>query len=329
MSSTDTSMGIRATVPGGPEVLEWVALETGVPGPGEVLIAHRTIGVNFVDTYFRSGLYPWTSSPLIPGGEAAGVIEAVGAGVEDLKIGDRVVYTLPQGAYRQRRVVPAARLVKLPDSVTFEVAASLMLKGLTAQFLVTSCFPVKAGDTVLVHAAAGGVGLLLGQWLKALGARAIGTAGSAAKAGSARAAGYAHVIDYRSEDFVARVAEIAGPKGCDVVFDSVGKDTWRGSLQCLKRRGMFVSFGQSSGPITDFKLADLAGAGSLFACRPTLFDYIVSREDLQRRAADLFTRLAAGEIHSTIGLRLPLKDAAEAHRALEGRRTSGATILLP
>ena len=292
-------------------------------------IAQRAIGVNFIDTYFRSGLYPWPSTPLIPGAEAAGVVEQVGEAVTDLKPGDRVAYTLPLGAYRTRRVVPAERMVKLPDAIDFDVAASVMLKGLTAQFLLTACYPVKAGEIVLVHAAAGGVGLLLGQWLNALGAISIGTAGSPEKAAIAKANGYGHVIDYRSEDFVARVKEITAGRGCDVVYDSVGKDTWRGSLKCLRLRGMFVHFGQSSGMIADFKFSDLASGGSLFATRPMLFDYIKSREDLTSRAADLFGRIARGEIKAHVGQRVPLRDAAVAHRELESRRTIGATVLMP
>jgi NADPH2:quinone reductase len=321
-------MGVEVRTAGGPEALQWTALDTGSPGRGEVRIAQRAIGVNFIDTYFRSGLYPWPSTPLIPGAEAAGVVAAVGEAVTELRVGDRVAYTLPLGAYRTQRIVPAERLVKLPDAIGFDVAASVMLKGLTAQFLVTSCYPVKAGETVLVHAAAGGVGLLLGQWLKALGATTIGTAGSPEKVAIAKANGYSHVIDYRAEDFVARVKEITGSKGCDVVYDSVGKDTWRGSLKCLRMRGMLVHFGQSSGMIPDFKFSDLA-AGSLFATRPMLFDYIKSREDLSARAADLFARLSRGEIKAHVGQRVALRDAAEAHRELASRRTIGATILLP
>jgi NADPH2:quinone reductase len=322
-------MGVVVQAPGGPETMQWSALSTGSPGSGEVRLVQRAIGVNFIDTYFRSGLYPWPSSPLIPGAEAAGVVADVGAGVTEFKAGDRVAYTLPLGAYRTQRVVPAERLVKLPEAIAFDVAASVMLKGLTAQFLVTACYPVKAGDTVLVHAAAGGVGLLLGQWLKALGARSIGTAGSPEKVAMALANGYDHVIDYRAEDFAARVKEITGPAGCDVVYDSVGKDTWRGSLKCLRPLGMFVHFGQSSGMIADFKFSDLASGGSLFATRPMLFDYIKSRADLTSRAADLFSRLASGEIKAHVGQRVALQDAAAAHRDLESRRTVGATVLLP
>ena len=325
----EIDMGVVVRAPGGPEALEWSALETAAPGPGEVRILQRAIGVNFIDTYFRNGHYPWPSTPLIPGAEAAGVVAQVGTGVADFKVGDRVAYTLPVGAYRTQRVVAAERLVKLPDAIAFDVAASAMLKGLTAQFLLTSCYPVKAGDTVLVHAAAGGVGLLLGQWLKSLGATAIGTAGSPDKAAIAKANGYTHVIDYRAEDFVARVKEITGSRGCDVVYDSVGKDTWRGSLKSLRPRGMFVHFGQSSGMIADFKFSDLASGGSLYATRPTLFDYIKSREDLASRAADLFARLASGKIKAHVGQRVPLRDAADAHRDLESRRTIGSTVLLP
>jgi NADPH:quinone reductase len=329
MAEQATDMAVVVRIAGGPETLEWSTVATARPGRDEVLVAQRAIGVNFIDTYFRSGLYPWPSTPLIPGAEAAGVIEEVGEAVTNLKAGDRVAYTMPLGAYRTRRVVPAERLVKLPDSIAFDVAASVMLKGLTAQFLLTSCYPVKSGDTVLVHAAAGGVGLLLGQWLKALGARSIGTAGSAEKAATAKANGYTHVIDYRSEDFVARVKEITGSAGCDVVYDSVGKDTWRGSLKCLRTRGSFVHFGQSSGMIADFKFSDLASGGSLFATRPMLFDYIKSREDLESRAADLFARLASGAVKSHIGQRCALREAATAHRDLESRRTTGATVLMP
>jgi NADPH:quinone reductase len=293
-----------------------------------VRIEQHAIGVNFIDTYYRKGAYPWPTTPLIPGGEAAGVIDAVGEGAH-FKVGDRVAYTLPIGAYRTRRVVPADRLVKLPDAIAFDVAASMMLKGLTTQFLLNSCYTVKAGDVVLVHAAAGGVGLLMGQWLKSLGATSIGTVGSAAKIDIAKASGYSHVIDYRAEDFAARVKDITAGKGCDVVYDSVANDTWRGSLKCLRARGLFVCFGQSSGPIIDFKFSDLVAGGSLYATRPTLFDYIKTGEELQSRAADLFAKVASGAVQAHIGQRLSLRDAAQAHRDLESRRTTGSTVLLP
>ncbi len=327
--TNSSDFGIMVRAAGGPEALEWSELTTGAPARGEVRIAQRAVGVNFIDTYYRKGHYPWPMTPLIPGGEAAGVVEEVGEGVEDFKPGDRVAYTLPIGAYRTRRVVPAERLVKLPDGVDFEVAASMMLKGLTTQFLLNTCYAVKAGDIVLVHAAAGGVGLLMGQWLKSIGATAIGTVGSPEKAATAKAHGYSHVIDYRAEDFPARVKEITGGKGCDVVYDSVAQDTWRGSLKCLHVRGLFVCFGQSSGPISDFKFSDLAAGGSLYATRPTLFDYIKTRADLTARAADLFAKVASGVVKPLIGQRMPLRDAAQAHRDLEARKTTGSTILLP
>jgi NADPH2:quinone reductase len=324
----NAEFGIVARSPGGPEVLEWTALEPAAPGPGEVRVAQRAVGVNFIDTYYRQGAYPWPTNPLIPGGEAAGIVEAVGPGAA-FKAGDHVAYVLPTGAYRTHRVVAADRLVKLPDGVPFEVAASLMLKGMTAQYLLKSTFPVQPGNTVLVHAAAGGVGLVLGQWLKALGITCIGTAGSPEKCALAATYGYTHVIDYRAEDFTARVKQLTGGKGCDVVYDSVGHDTWRGSLKCLKPRGMFVCFGQSSGAIADFKFSDLVSNGSLYATRPSLFDYIKSREDLESRAADLFAEVAAGHVKAHIGLRVALRDAAQAHRDLEARHTQGATVLLP
>jgi NADPH2:quinone reductase len=328
MTKPTGDFGIIVRAPGGPEALEWSELPAQDLGQGEVRIVQQAIGVNFIDTYFRKGAYPWPTTPLIPGGEAAGVVEAVGEGVA-FKVGDRVAYTLPIGAYRTRRVVPADRLVKLPDAVSFEVAASMMLKGLTTQFLLTSCYAVKAGDTVLVHAAAGGVGLLMGQWLKSLGAVAIGTVGSAGKIAVAKGSGYTHVIDYRAEDFPARVHELTAGKGCDVVYDSVANDTWRGSLKCLRRRGLFVCFGQSSGPITDFKFADLHNGGSLYATRPTLFDYIKTGDELQSRAADLFAKVASGAVTAHIGQRFSLRDAAQAHRGIEARTTTGSTILVP
>ena len=328
MTKETADFGIIVQTAGGPEALEWSELETAAPGAGEVRIVQHAVGVNFIDTYYRKGHYPWPMTPLIPGGEAAGVVDAVGEGAA-FKVGDRVAYTLPIGAYRTRRVVPADRLVKLPDGIAYDVAASMMLKGMTTQFLLTSCYAVKAGDIVLVHAAAGGVGSLMGQWLKSLGATAIGTVGGADKIAVAKAGGYAHVIDYRTEDFAERVKDITGGKGCDVVYDSVANDTWRGSLKCLRRRGLFVCFGQSSGPIVDFKFTDLMAGGSLYATRPTLFDYIKTPEELQARAADLFAKVVSGVVKAHIGQRLSLRDAAQAHRDLEARRTTGSTVLLP
>jgi NADPH:quinone reductase len=328
VAQSAADFGIVVRQAGGPEMLEWSELQTAPPARGEVRIVQRAIGVNFIDTYFRKGAYPWPTTPLIPGGEAAGIVEEVGEGAQ-FKVGDRVAYTLPVGAYRTRRVLPAERLVRLPDGIEFDVAASMLLKGLTAQFLLNSCYVVKARDIVLVHAAAGGVGLLMGQWLNSIGATSIGTVGSAQKVAVAAAVGYSHVINYRDEDFAERVKEITGGQGCDVVYDSVAHDTWRGSLKCLRPRGLFVCFGQSSGPITDFKLSDLAAGGSLYATRPTLFDYIKTGAELQTRAADLFAKVAAGSVTAHIGQRLALRDAAQAHRDLESRRTTGSTVLLP
>lgn len=314
--------------PGGPEAMVWSEVETPVPGEGEVLLRHTAIGVNFLDTYFRSGLYPWPVTPMIPGGEAAGVVEALGPGVTGLRPGDRVAYVGRFGAYRERRAMPARELVRLPDAISDQLAAGVMLKGLTAQYLVTSTYAVKPGDRVLVHAAAGGVGLLLGQWLKAIGATTIGTAGSAGKLELARRHGYDHVINYREQDFVAEVKAITGGHGCAVVYDSVGQDTWRGSLRCLQRFGMFANFGQSSGMIRDFALSDLA-AGSLCACRPVLFDYVAERGDLERRSAELFAMLESGKVKADMFTTRPLREASAAHADLEGRRTTGATVLIP
>ncbi|WP_096787681.1 quinone oxidoreductase [Rhodobacter sp. CZR27] len=323
-----TDFAIIASRLGGPEVLEWAERPAGRPRPGEVLLRQTAVGLNFIDAYFRSGLYPWPGAELVPGGEAAGVVEELGEGVAALSVGDRVAYTMPNGACRTRRVVPADRLVKLPDEVSDEVAASVMLKGLTAQYLIHSSFRVEAGHTVLVHAAAGGVGQLLGQWLKAKGATTIGTAGGPEKVALARGNGYDHVIDYEAEDFAEAVRVLTDGRGCDVVYDSVGRTTWRGSLKSLRQRGSFICFGQSAGPLDDFRFSDLA-AGSFTANRPSLFHYIAAREELEARAADLFAMIGSGKLVPQIGQRFALKDAAEAHRALEGRRTTGATVLLP
>jgi NADPH:quinone reductase len=320
--------GLVVTSPGGPETMAWADLPTPEPGPGEVLLAHTAVGVNFLDVYFRSGLYPWPDGPMIPGAEASGVVEAVGKDVTDLKPGDRVAYVLPHGAYRETRAVPAERLVPLPAGIDPVSIAGAMLKGLTAQYLVTSSYPVQPGDTVLVHAAAGGVGLILGQWLHSLGAHAIGTAGGPEKVALAKQHGYEHVIDYRSEDFVAEVGRLTKGAGCAAVYDSVGADTWRGSLKCLRRRGMFVNFGQSSGMISDFSLADLAAGGSLSANRPVLFDYVATRDDLLERSRDLFSRILDGTIKLDVAATRPLREAAAAHADLEARRTVGSTILL-
>lgn len=321
--------GMLVRQAGGPEAMEWVDLPISAPGDGEVLLRQTAVGVNFLDVYFRSGLYAWPDDSIIPGAEAAGVIEAVGPGVTDLRVGDRVAYVMAHGAYRQRRVVAADRLIALPEGITEQAIAGALLKGLTAQYLVTASYVVKPGDIVLVHAAAGGVGLLLGQWLAALGAQAIGTAGTPDKCALALRHGYAHVINYATQDFAAEVATITNGRGVAAVYDSVGQDTWRGSLKCLARRGMFVNFGQSSGMITGLTMQDLASGGSLSANRPVLFDYIVSRAELVARAGDLFARIQSGSLRLDTATTRPLHEAAEAHRALEGRQTSGSTVLLP
>jgi NADPH2:quinone reductase len=321
---------IVAATKGGAEVLERREIATPVPGPGQALVRHTAVGLNFIDVYHRSGLYPWpVERDLVVGSEGAGVVEAVGPDVKGVAPGDRVGYTLPLGAYASARVIAADRLVKLPDAIPDDVAATIMLKGLTAQYLIHSTFRVEPGMAVLVHAAAGGVGLLLGQWLSAKGALAIGTAGGPEKAELARAHGYAHVIDYHAGDFAPAVRELTDGKGVHVVYDSVGRDTWRGSLAALRTRGMFVCFGQSSGPVEGFGLGDLAAGGSLSACRPSLFHYIATRSELQARSDDLFDVVARGVVRAEVRGRFGLSDAAAAHAALEGRRTTGASVLIP
>ncbi|QDZ02394.1 quinone oxidoreductase [Nitratireductor mangrovi] len=315
---------------GGPEVLRYEEVDVGSPGKGQALVRNSAIGLNFLDVYFRTGLYPAPSGlPFTPGNEGAGEVLAVGEGVTHVRPGDRVAYVGPLGAYAEKRVMPADRLVKTPDAVADEQAAGMMLKGMTAEYLLCRTFKVKAGDTILYHAAAGGVGLILGQWAKHLGATVIGTAGSAEKAELAKSHGFDHVINYRSEDFVERVREITNGRMCDVVYDSVGKDTFPASLDCLRPLGMFVSFGQSSGPIPPFNLAILSQKGSLFATRPTLFTYVAKREDLESTAGNLFDVVSSGAVKIEVNQRYSLKDAARAHADLEGRRTTGATILLP
>lgn len=321
---------IRIHENGGPEVMRYEEVEPGRPGKGEALIRHTAIGLNFLDTYYRSGLYPAPAGlPLTPGNEAAGVVLEAGEGVGWLKPGDRVAYVGPLGAYSQERVIPADRLVKLPDGIADEDAAAMMLKGMTVEYLLRRTYKVKPGDTVLYHAAAGGVGLIFGQWAAKLGVRLIGTAGSAEKVELARAHGYEHVINYAEQDFVEAVKDITGGKKCDVVYDSVGKDTFPGSLDCLKMRGMFVSFGQSSGPIPPFNMAILSQKGSLYATRPTLFNYIAAREDLEDSAAALFEMVTSGAVRIRVNQRYALADAAKAHADLEGRRTTGTTVLIP
>ncbi|WP_137934818.1 quinone oxidoreductase family protein [Mesorhizobium comanense] len=324
------SKAIRIRANGGPEVLTYEDSDPGQPGSGQILIRHTAIGLNFIDVYYRSGLYPAPGGfPLIPGSEAAGVVLEVGQDVGWLKQGDRVAYAATTGAYAQERVIDASRVVKIPDGISDEQAAAMMLKGMTAEYLLRRTFKVKAGDTILFHAAAGGVGLILGQWAKHLGATVIGTASSTDKIELAKAHGFDHVINYKEQDFVAGVAAITGGRKCDVVYDSVGNDTFPASLDCLKPLGMFVSFGQSSGPIPPFSMSLLAQKGSLFATRPTLFVYNAKREDLDASAAALFDVVLSGAVEIKINQRYALKDAGKAHSNLEGRRTTGTTVLVP
>ena len=325
-----TDYVMEAAAPGGPEQFRRRDIAPPEPRAGQVRLRQTAVGLNFIDVYHRSGLYKWPSDkPLTAGSEAAGVVEALGEGVAGFAPGDRVAYTHPLGAYASVRTVAADRLVKIPEGVTDEQAACAMLKGLTVQYLLTSTYPVTKDTLVLGHAAAGGVGLLMGQWLKAIGCVSIGTAGGPDKIAAAKAAGWTHVLDGRDPDWPAQVKEITGGKLCHVAYDSVGKDTWRGSLACLRPRGMFVTFGQSSGVIEGFSTNDLAAVGSGFATRPGLYHYIAERAELEARAADLFAMIASGKLTLPINQRLPLTEVAEAHRALEGRRTTGATVLIP
>ncbi|MBS3647368.1 quinone oxidoreductase [Pseudaminobacter sp. 19-2017] len=324
------SKAIRIHANGGPDVLKYEDADPGRPGPGQVLLRHTAVGLNFIDVYYRTGLYPPPNGlPLTPGGEAAGVVEEAGEDVDWLKPGDRVAYVSQLGAYAEHRVIDADRLVRIPDGVSDEQAAASMLKGLTAEYLLRRTYAVKPGDTILFHAAAGGVGLFAGQWARHLGATVIGTAGSPDKVELARQHGYDHVINYRDTDFVTAVKEITGGGLCEVVYDSVGKDTFPGSLDCLKRRGMFVSFGQSSGQIPPFNMGILAQKGSLYATRPSLFAYIATREELEAAAAALFDVMSRGIVKAVVNQRYPLAEAARAHEDLEARRTTGATVLIP
>jgi NADPH2:quinone reductase len=319
---------IRFHRQGGPEVLQLDDIQVGDPGPGQVRIRHTAIGVNFVDTYQRSGLYPM-QVPAVAGNEAAGVVEAVGPGVKGLKKGDRVAYTGLPGAYCEQRVVPADRMVKIPSGISDEQAASMMLKGMTVHYLIFSTYRVRKGDTVLWHAAAGGVGLIACQWLKKLGVTVIGTVGSEEKAKLAKAHGCKHVINYSTENFVERVKEITKGKKVPVVYDSVGKSTWEGSLDCLQPRGLMVSFGNASGAVPPVNLGILPAKGSLYVTRPTLNTYIAAREDLVKRSNDLFNVVKSKKVKIETTARYKLADAANAHRDLEGRKTTGSVVLIP
>jgi NADPH2:quinone reductase len=324
------SKAIRIHQNGGPEVMKYEDADPGRPASGQVLIEHSAIGLNFIDVYFRTGLYPAPSGlPFTPGSEGAGRVLELGPDVTGLQVGDRVAYAGPLGAYAERRVVPADRLVKIPDAISDEQAAGMMLKGMTAEYLLRRTYRVKKGDTILFHAAAGGVGLIAGQWAKHLGATVIGTAGSEEKIALAKAHGYDHVINYRTQDFVAEVNRITNGEKCAAVYDSVGKDTFPGSLDCLRPLGMWASFGQSSGALEPVNLGILSQKGSLFATRPTLFTYVARRADLEESASALFDVVAKGIVKIEVKQKFRLADAAEAHRSLEGRKTTGVTVLIP
>lgn len=323
------SKAIRVHEYGAPKVMQWENAKPGKPKKGEALVRHHAVGLNYIDTYFRSGAYKAPALPFTPGNEGAGEVLALGAGVTGLKVGDRVAYAGPLGSYSEERTMPADRLVKIPDNVSYELAASIMLKGMTAQYLLRRTFRVKKGDTILFHAAAGGVGLMACQWANALGATVIGTVGSKEKAKLAKAHGCHHVINYREKDFVEQVRRITRKEGVDVVYDGVGKDTFPGSLDCIKPLGMWVLFGAASGPVPPLDLQMLAARGSLFTTRPTLFSYIAKREDLVKTARELFKVVGDETVKVEINQRYKLKDAAKAHRDLEGRKTTGASVLLP
>ncbi|MEN5299457.1 quinone oxidoreductase [Brucella sp. TWI559] len=320
---------IRVHQTGGPEVLQYEQIEIGEPGPGEAKVRHEAIGLNFIDVYFRTGLYKAAQMPFTPGNEGAGIVVSVGFGVDTLKVGDRVAYAATPGSYADERILSADRLVKVPENIELKTAAAMMLKGMTARYLLRQTFAVKPGHTILFHAAAGGVGLIAGQWAKHLGATVIGTAGSEEKIALAKAHGYDHVINYRTENFVERVRELTGGEGVDVVYDSVGRDTYMGSLDVLKPLGMFACFGQSSGVIPPFDLGLLAQKGSLFVTRPTLFNYVAKRADLEKTANDLFDVVSSGAVKIEINQSYALKDVRKAHEDLEARKTTGASILLP
>jgi NADPH2:quinone reductase len=320
---------VRVHKHGGPEVLTYEQVEVGAPGPGQVKVKQHAAGLNFIDTYFRSGLYKPAAMPFIAGNEAAGEVTAVGEGVSDLKVGDRVGYVVPLGCYAEERLVPADRAVKLPDGISSEQAAAMMLKGMTVSYLLRRTFKVEKGHNVLIHAAAGGVGLIACQWANHIGANVIGTVGSKDKAELAKANGCHHTILYRDENWVERVSEITKGAKCEVVYDGVGKDTFPGSLDCIKPLGMFVSYGSASGPVAAFDINLLQFKGSLFATRPTLNTYAAKRGDLINIANDLFDVVGSGAVKIPINQKYALKDARKAHEELEGRKTTGTSILMP
>ncbi len=320
---------IRIHGTGGPEVFQWEEVAVGEPGPGEVRLRQTAIGLNYIDVYHRSGLYPLSQFPAVIGMEGAGRVEALGPGVEDFAPGDRVAYAGVLGGYAQERLIAADRLVKLPDGIDDETAAGMMLQGMTVRYLLRETYRCTAETTLLFHAAAGGVGLIACQWARVLGATMIGTVGSQEKAELAKANGCTHVINYRTEDFVTRVKEITDGRGCDVVYDSIGKDTFPKSLDCLRPKGLWVSFGNASGPVPPFYLGLLSAKGSLFATRPSVMTYTARREDLVANAEELFALVASGAIKIEVSRTYPLREAAEAHRDLEARKTTGSIVLLP
>lgn len=320
---------VRVHTLGGPDVLTFEEVEVGAPGPGQVKLKQHACGLNYIDTYFRSGLYPASSLPFVVGNEGAGEVTAVGPGVANINVGDRVAYVATLGGYAAERLLPADRAVKLPPSISYEQAAGMMLKGMTARYLLRRTFKVERGTTLLVHAAAGGVGLILCQWANHLGATVIGTVGSREKADLAKAHGCHHAILYRDEDFVARVKEFTAGKLCDVVYDGVGKATFPASLDCVRPLGLFCSFGNASGSIEAFNINILSAKGSLFATRPTLNTYTAKREDLIETANDLFEVVGKGAVTIPINQTYPLREAARAHRELESRATTGSSILTP
>ena len=318
---------IRIHEHGGPEVLRFEHVDVGAPGPGEVKLRHKAVGVNYIDTYQRTGLYKLPSLPAVIGLEGAGDVTAVGPGVSDLKVGDRVAYAGLPGGYSEARLAPADRLVKMPDMISYETAAAMMLQGMTVRYLFRETYKVGPGTVLLFHAAAGGVGLIACQWAKALGATMIGTVSSKDKADLALANGCTHVINYKTGNFTARVKEITGGRGCDVVYDSIGKDTFPASLDCLKPKGLWVSFGNASGPVPPFELTALKG--SLFATRPALFAYISERADLLANAHELFQMVTSGKLKIAVNHSYPLSEAGTAHRDLEARKTTGSIVLVP
>jgi len=319
---------VRIHSNGGPEVLQWEEVEVAEPKTGEAIVRQVAAGLNFIDVYFRTGLYKVPAFPSAIGNEGAGVVEAVGDGVTEVAVGDRVAYCMSLGSYTQRRLIPAKQLVKIPRGITEEQAAAAMLKGCTVQYLIRQTYPVQVGETVLFHAAAGGCGLIACQWLKHLGVRVIGTVGTAEKADLARAHGCDHPIVYTEENFVDRVKELTDGRGVPVVYDSVGRDTFNDSLECLQPRGLMVSFGNASGAVEPFAPALLAAKGSLFLTRPTLATYTATRADLEKTSADLFSVLSSGAVKAEVNQTYPLENAAQAHRDLEARKTTGSTILL-